>query len=477
MKRFIGMALALFLSVGVTDASAQSFLRKLGKTVNDVSREVNKHVNKGTKNTSGTSKQQQKKSQTQEAASSNQSFEEQNERHLRILEEKGEIIRPVVVENPPKDQAPVTGKTNGHEWIDLGLPSGTRWATCNIGATTPSAPGGLYAWGETVTKTSYMPDNSKTHGKDMDDISGNATYDVATAKWGKGWRMPTKEEFDELVRYCPFPQYVKKNGRLGQEFTNTKNKRTLFLPATGHKEYGSKHENATVCGNYWTSTPQKDSYKNGAHEYHYGAALGEMGVGERSSGFAVRAVIDNDAMITVPSQGQADGHQWVDLGLPSGIKWAACNVGAKSSEELGHTFQWACIAPEIPDVSHRAESYGKWMSGIGGSAQYDAAASMWGGAWRMPTKVDIQELMDNCTWEYTTLGRVTGCKAISKINGNYIFFPFGYNDTMASYWTSIPMNSKSLGNYDAYALFMSKDMINICTKGRNTDHPIRPVMK
>ena len=211
MKRFLGMALALFLSVGVTDASAQSFLRKLGKTVNDVSREVNKHVNKGTKNTSGTSKQQQKKSQTQEAASSNQSFEEQKERHLRILEEKGEIIRPVVVENPPKDQAPVTGKTNGHEWIDLGLPSGTRWATCNIGAATPSAPGGLYAWGETVTKTSYMPDNSKTHGKDMDDISGNATYDVATAKWGKGWRMPTKEEFDELVRYCPFPQYVKKN--------------------------------------------------------------------------------------------------------------------------------------------------------------------------------------------------------------------------------------------------------------------------
>lgn len=117
------------------------------------------------------------------------------------------------------------------------------------------------------------------------------------------------------------------------------------------------------------------------------------------------------------------------------------------------------------------------MSGIGGSAQYDAAASMWGGAWKMPTKADIQELMDNCTWEYTTLGRVTGCKAISKINGNYIFFPFVDNKTMASYWTSIPMNSKSLGNYDAYALFMSKDMIKIATEGRNTDHPIRPVMK
>ena len=281
MKRFIGMALALFLSVGVTDASAQSFLKKLGKTVNDVSREVNKHVNKGTKNTSGTSKQQQKKPQTQEAASSNQSFEEQNERHLRILEEKGEIIRPVVVENPPKDQAPVTGKTNGHEWIDLGL--------------------------------------------------------------------------------------------------------------------------------------------------------------------------------------------------PSGIKWAACNVGAKSSEELGHTFKWACIAPEIPDVSHRADSYGKWMSGIGGSAQYDAAASMWGGAWRMPTKVDIQELMDNCTWEYTTLGRVTGCKAISKINGNYIFFPIQFYQDLARYWSSTP--SAYQGNYESQSLTIYKESISINSKMRGDYYPIRPVIK
>ena len=74
MKRFFWLVLALSMSVVTTDASAQSFLRKLGKTVNDVSREVNKHVNKGTKNTSGTSKQQQKKPQTQEAASSNQSL-------------------------------------------------------------------------------------------------------------------------------------------------------------------------------------------------------------------------------------------------------------------------------------------------------------------------------------------------------------------------------------------------------------------
>ena len=79
MKRLFWMVLALSMSVVTTDVSAQSFLKKLGKTVNDVSREVNKHVNKGTKNTSGTSKQQQKKPQTQEAASSNQSFEEQNE--------------------------------------------------------------------------------------------------------------------------------------------------------------------------------------------------------------------------------------------------------------------------------------------------------------------------------------------------------------------------------------------------------------
>lgn len=241
MKSKLLLIVAFLLLAGQADVSAQGLLKKIGKTVKKevvdrTKKEVNKQVKKEGKASSDNNKQQQESPQQNQE----QSFESSNERHLRILEERGEIARTTVVESQPST-GPAKGKTNGHEWVDLGLPSGTRWATCNIGATQPHLPGVLYAWGEKAAKTSYVPENSKTHGKEMDDISGNATYDVATAKWGNGWRMPTKEEFDELVEYCSFPQYVKQNGRYGQLFTNQLNGRTLFLPTTGSKEMGSRH--------------------------------------------------------------------------------------------------------------------------------------------------------------------------------------------------------------------------------------------
>ena len=217
MKKYIILTLSLLLLVSTHNVSAQGFLKKFeNKVEKTVTKQLKKKVKKKAKKILENTQQSQNEpqEQTQSASSQEESFNKSKERHLKILEERGEIVRPIIVENPPQNQAPITGKTNGHEWIDLGLPSGTRWATCNIGATQPSQPGGLYAWGETTTKTSYIPGNSKTHGKNMNDISGNATYDVATAKWGKGWRMPTKEEFEELVTYCSFPQYEKLNGRL-----------------------------------------------------------------------------------------------------------------------------------------------------------------------------------------------------------------------------------------------------------------------
>lgn len=470
--------LALFMAVGAADVSAQSFLKKIKKAVEtEVEKEVKKQVNKRVDKLTTT--KQQPQNQQQQESGQRQSAQSSNERHLQMLEERGEIVRLTVVTEQP-EYGVATGKVNGHEWVDLGLPSGTRWATCNIGATSPEQPGGLYAWGETATKTTYKPENGKTYGKDVDDFSGNATHDVATAKWGKGWRMPTQEEFAELLEYCPFPQYEKLNGRWGQKFTHYKNGRSIFLPATGLKERGSKHEEADGCGNYWTSTPYKDSHMNGAHEYHFGAAMGEMGQGERSSGFGIRPVIDNDAMITVPSQGETNGHQWVDLGLPSGTKWATCNLGASASEEFGETYAWAEVTSESDKTSAKNKVHGKAMVGIAGSTRYDAATASWGEDWHIPNKRNFEELMENCTWEYTCLGRVMGCKATSKINGNYIFFPIHALKDAVNYWASTPGKSNYNDTAESLSIVAAKTYktVGIST---NTDRkkgcPIRPVTK
>lgn len=95
-----------------------------------------------------------------------------------------------------------TGSINGHEYVDLGLPSGLKWATMNVGASDVLDPGDFYAWGETETKTDYSEKNSKTHNKkEYKEISGNPRLDPAARKWESTWRMPTENEADEFVNY------------------------------------------------------------------------------------------------------------------------------------------------------------------------------------------------------------------------------------------------------------------------------------
>ena len=91
------------------------------------------------------------------------------------------------------------GQINGHDFVDLGLPSGLKWATCNVGASSPSEYGNYYAWGEVEPKESYTQENCLTWGQEIGDISGNPQYDAARANWGGTWRMPTKSEFEELI--------------------------------------------------------------------------------------------------------------------------------------------------------------------------------------------------------------------------------------------------------------------------------------
>ena len=147
-----------------------------------------------------------------------------------------------------------TGTINGHDWVDLGLPSGTKWATCNVGATAPEGYGNYYAWGETTTKSSYTEENSVTYGEPMSDISGNATYDAARANWGSTWRMPTNAEMEELENNCTWT-WTTQSGVTGMKVTGS-NGNSIFLPAAGYC-FGTSRRHVGEYGDYWSSSPKE----------------------------------------------------------------------------------------------------------------------------------------------------------------------------------------------------------------------------
>ncbi len=138
---------------------------------------------------------------------------------------------------------------NGHEYVDLGL--SIKWATCNIGASSPSDYGDYFAWGEIAAKQDYSQQNSSTYGKYEDDITGNSTYDVACVMWGGTWRLPTQSELDELID-CD-RVWTTMNGHKGYRITGP-NGNSIFLPAAGLMD-GTTLKYEDGIGRYWGSTP------------------------------------------------------------------------------------------------------------------------------------------------------------------------------------------------------------------------------
>ena len=152
---------------------------------------------------------------------------------------------------------------NGHDYVDLGL--SVKWATCNIGAKRPSDYGNYYAWGETKTKPTYTEEDSKTSGKSIGDIAGNSNYDTARANWGGTWRLPTKAEIQELVNKCTWT-WTTQGSHNGYLVTGP-NGKSIFLPATGYREYVSILDGSR--GFYSSSTPDESNSGNAYRLYFY----------------------------------------------------------------------------------------------------------------------------------------------------------------------------------------------------------------
>lgn len=151
-----------------------------------------------------------------------------------------------------------------------------------------------------------------------------------------------------------------------------------------------------------------------------------------------------------------NGHEYVDLGLPSGLKWATMNIGATTPEEYGDYFAWAETEPKstfdwntyFDSVNGSSNNFKKYYNGGGKTTLYpedDAAHVNWGGNWRMPTDAELTELRNKSAWAWTTQNGVKGYKVTSKSNGNSIFLPAaGYRignslddaGSVGSFWSS-----------------------------------------
>lgn len=185
------------------------------------------------------------------------------------------------------DDITVTGFIDSHNYVDLGLPSGTLWATCNIGADRPENYGDYFAWGETSPKSEYTESNCLTMHKDIgDDISGNPKYDAARYNWGDKWRMPTKVECDELQNQCTWKKAIL-NGVNGFKVVGP-NGSSIFLPAAGQK--GKETEEVGYGGVYWTSTIMNADFRNSAECFHFLYEGGLAFSNGRENGFSIRPV-------------------------------------------------------------------------------------------------------------------------------------------------------------------------------------------
>ena len=483
-----------------------------------------------------------------------------------------------------------------HEAVDLGLTSGVKWATCNVGASAPEEYGDYFAWGETEPYYSsqdpltwkdgktgynwasykyelgtgwqgpfskYVTENSDNIGNVDNNTELDPEDDAAAVNWGGSWRMPTIEEWQELLDECTWT-WTTQNGVSGRLVTSNTNGNSIFLPAAGDRTL-TYLDNAGSLGVYWSSSLNTD-YPRYAYDVIFDSYDVYRDYGGRYNGLSVRPVTDEGVRVSVtgvslnkdgldlvegesvsltasvtPSNATQPTVIWsssdntvatvdytgkvtavaagsatitattydggftatcavtvnssspafvpeaVDLGLPSGLKWASCNLGASVPEEYGDYFAWGETEPYYisqnpltwkdgkeagyDDLSYQwcndsftthtkyctNNYYGTVDNKSVLEPEDDAAFVNWGGSWRMPTAEEWAELEEKCNWSYITMNGVYGSLVTSKANGNSIFLPY------AGHWGGTDLNYTGPNGVDGL----------YWTSSLNTDYPSR----
>ena len=212
-----------------------------------------------------------------------------------------------------------------HDYVDLGLPSGTLWATMNVGANSPEEYGDYFAWGETTPKSVYNWSTYKWCNGSNDTMTKyctNSSYgyngfvdnkteldpedDAAYVNWGSQWRMPSREQFQELINNCT-SEWTTRNGVNGRLFTSKHNGASLFLPADGSRE-GNELSYAGSAGGYWSRTLCHVQYSYFAEALLIGSEYLDLEsiVQERLRGRGIRAVRSSGS----GTGGGGGSHSW-----------------------------------------------------------------------------------------------------------------------------------------------------------------------
>lgn len=320
-----------------------------------------------------------------------------------------------------KTAAGIGGSTDKVEYVDLGLPSGNLWAKCNLGASSPEAYGDYYAWGEVEPKQEYTKSNHKWY-KEGAPSQGFTKYnnedgkltlededDAVIQKIGNGWRTPTLADFRELTnqKYTTIEKTTL-NGVAGYQITSKKNKKSIFIPCAGFKNSEkpqtraiSDDEEVAVC---MTNLRRIDNMVYNAWTFAFqNDRIGRYGK-RRPDGISVRPV--KGPGVPVPND-------CVDLGLASGLLWAKCNLGTTDPTKPGDYYAWGETSTKKKYYSDNYKHF-KTDGGIkvlkynekDGKTVLDlnddAARANIGAGYRIPTKEDWEELLEDCKWEAVT---------------------------------------------------------------------------
>ena len=363
-----------------------------------------------------------------------------------------------------KAAAGIGGSTDKVEYVDLGLPSGNLWAKCNLGASAPEAYGDYYAWGEVEPKQVYTNSNHKWYKEGAPSL-GFTKYnnedgklslededDAVIQKLGNGWRTPTLADFRELTnqKYTTIEKTTL-NGVAGYQITSKRNKKSIFIPFAGFKNDKipfsgfkndkpqtreiSSSESVAICMtnqrriddqvfNCWSFAFEQDRIRR------YGK--------RRYDGISIRPV--KGPGVPVPND-------CVDLGLASGLLWAKYNMGATEPTDRGNYYAWGETSTKKKyngssykhfktDDYDRVKKIYKYNEGDGKEVldlEDDAARANLGVGYRIPTKADWKELLDDCKWEAVTVTlpieldpaqkKSVARWKVTGPNGNYIILP------------------------------------------------------